>query len=106
MMVLDYGELIADGAPAAVAADPARDRRLSREREARAAVRDVSADARGAGSAAGYGAQPVLSDVSLDVGARALVVLVGANGAGKSTLLGAIAGLVPAPARSASTAPT
>ena len=46
------------------------------------------------GLSAGYGAQPVLSTVSLDVGARALVVLVGANGAGKSTLLGAIAGLV------------
>ena len=47
------------------------------------------------GLGAGYGAQPVLSGVSLDVGARALVVLVGANGAGKSMLLGAIAGLVP-----------
>ena len=47
------------------------------------------------GLSAGYGAQPVLSGVSLDVGARALVVLVGANGAGKSTLLGAIAGLLP-----------
>jgi len=46
------------------------------------------------GLSAGYGAQPVLANVSLDVGARALVVLVGANGAGKSTLLGAIAGLV------------
>ena len=46
------------------------------------------------GLAAGYGAQPVLTGVSLDVGARALVVLVGANGAGKSTLLGAIAGLI------------
>jgi branched-chain amino acid transport system ATP-binding protein len=46
------------------------------------------------GLSAGYGAQPVLSGVSLDVGSCALVVLVGANGAGKSTLLGAIAGLV------------
>jgi CCR4-NOT complex subunit CAF16 len=37
-------------------------------------------------------AEPVLSDVSLNVGSAARVVLVGANGAGKSTLLRLIAG--------------
>jgi acyl-CoA reductase-like NAD-dependent aldehyde dehydrogenase/ABC-type branched-subunit amino acid transport system ATPase component len=44
---------------------------------------------------AGYGASPVLTDVSLQVADGALVVLVGANGAGKTTLLSAIAGVIP-----------
>jgi branched-chain amino acid transport system ATP-binding protein len=46
------------------------------------------------GLTAGYGGLTVLRDVSIDVAAGELVVVLGANGAGKSTLLDAIAGLV------------
>jgi len=43
---------------------------------------------------AGYGALPVLRDVSLRVGDGEIVALVGANGAGKSTLVRAVCGLL------------
>ena len=43
----------------------------------------------------GYGAIPVLHDVSLQVGPGEVVALLGANGAGKTTTLLAIAGEVP-----------
>jgi branched-chain amino acid transport system ATP-binding protein len=43
----------------------------------------------------GYGDVPVLSDVSLSVGADEIVSVVGANGAGKTTLLSTISGLLP-----------
>ena len=50
-------------------------------------------DVQGIGS--GYGDVPVLSDVSLSVGADEIVSVVGANGAGKTTLLSTISGLLP-----------
>jgi branched-chain amino acid transport system ATP-binding protein len=43
---------------------------------------------------AGYGKKQVLHGISLDVGERELVALIGHNGAGKSTLLKSIAGLL------------
>jgi branched-chain amino acid transport system ATP-binding protein len=43
----------------------------------------------------GYGKKRVLTGVSLDVGEREIVALVGHNGAGKSTLLKSIFGLLP-----------
>jgi branched-chain amino acid transport system ATP-binding protein len=45
---------------------------------------------------AGYGDVPVLHEVSLAVGEREVVALVGANGAGKTTTLRAISGLIAA----------
>ncbi len=46
------------------------------------------------GLAAGYGALPVLQDVSITVRKGSITTLIGANGAGKSTLLKAICGLI------------
>lgn len=46
------------------------------------------------GIASGYGDVPVLSEISLTVGADEIVSVVGANGAGKTTLLSTISGLL------------
>ena len=50
------------------------------------------------GLTAGYGAAPVLHDVTLAVGAGRIVAVLGANGAGKTTLLRTLSGLLPAAA--------
>jgi branched-chain amino acid transport system ATP-binding protein len=50
---------------------------------------------RAEGLAAGYFGHPVVSDVSLDVGAGEVVALLGANGAGKTTTIRALMGTIP-----------
>lgn len=46
------------------------------------------------GVTAGYGADAVVTDVSITVGSSEIVSIIGPNGAGKSTLLGAVMGRV------------
>src|SRR5712691_12223744 len=43
---------------------------------------------------AGYGAVPVIRDVSIAVGPGEIVAIIGPNGAGKSTLLKALVGIL------------
>jgi branched-chain amino acid transport system ATP-binding protein len=50
------------------------------------------------GLTAGYGAAPVLHEISFQVPAGKIVAVLGANGAGKTTLLRTLSGLVPATA--------
>lgn len=52
------------------------------------------------GLCAGYGAIPVLDDITLEVPRGKVVAVLGANGAGKTTLLSTVAGLLPATAGS------
>src|SRR2546430_15601248 len=42
----------------------------------------------------GYGAVPVVRDVSLSIGTGEIVAVIGPNGAGKSTLLKALVGIL------------
>jgi branched-chain amino acid transport system ATP-binding protein len=99
VVVLDAGIVIAAGAPAEVQRDPAVRKAYLGEEGARPAL-GAAARTPGApylvagGLQAGYGAEPVLKGVDLEVRERELVAVLGANGAGKSTLMRAICGLL------------
>ena len=99
VVVLDAGVRLAVGTAAEVQADPAVQLAyLGEALETEASTpRDTTAhraEMLGVGSLiAGYGAEPVLHDINLQVRRGEVVALLGANGAGKSTLMKALAGL-------------
>ncbi len=100
VVVLDAGRLLAAGEPAAVRQDPAVIRAYLGGADTPARPR--AAPWHGPADAvlsvlrltAGYGAAPVLEQVSLDVRPGETVALLGANGAGKSTAMRALSGLL------------
>lgn len=101
IVVLDAGQHLASGTPSEIQVNPAvRQAYLGDSmlqsvqagRSERAAV-DVP-EILGVGDlVTGYGAEPVLHGINLQVRRGEMVALLGANGAGKSTLMRALAGL-------------
>lgn len=103
IVVLDAGRRLASGTAAEVQENPAvraaylGDSALAgvpaRDGGGRRSPEDMP-EVLGVGSlVTGYGAEPVLHDISLQVRRGEMVALLGANGAGKSTLMRALAGL-------------
>ena len=108
VLVLEWGRVLTEGSPAAVAADPrvveaylgrpadtSRAGAAAEPANARANVTRPTPLLRVEHLDVAYGPQPALRDCTIDVGAGEVVAVLGANGAGKTTLARAISGIVP-----------
>jgi len=100
VVVLDAGTVIAQGTPAEVRHNPrvlkaylgGGDMRERPRKEGYTPPSDAILSV--VKLTAGYGAAPVLNNVSFDVRPGEMVALLGANGAGKSTIMRALSGLL------------
>ncbi|HYP84705.1 MAG TPA: branched-chain amino acid ABC transporter ATP-binding protein/permease [Variovorax sp.] len=101
VVVLDAGQHLAAGTPVEVQADPrVRQAYLGEALAGQAAPAAARASSGGAAEmlgvgalVTGYGAEPVLHGIDLQVRRGQVVALLGANGSGKSTLMRSLAGL-------------
>jgi ABC-type branched-subunit amino acid transport system ATPase component len=99
VVVIDAGVCIAAGPPREVQRNPEVKKAYLGEDAGRASAHRAGAVAAGRDLLvvgrlqAGYGAEPVLKGIDLQVRENEMVAVLGANGAGKSTLMRALCGL-------------